>query len=188
MPKTTCCWKMNFLDFTRYSDYVLRRSRQFHKHLGLCEVSLEFCASKLLKSAAFWLSYSTSNRRTFFLRHRLQFLSSIANSQYYVDAACCYRPSSVVCRSVCLSVGLSICHTSESCKNGWTDRDAVWDVDSGGAVHWRHLANTILNSPGAATMRPPACCPIALTTCFTGHKSRPVLGAPAPLTNYLILL
>ena len=36
----------------------------------------------------------------------------------YVDAAYCYRPSSVVCRSVC--------HTSEPCKNGCTDRDAVW--------------------------------------------------------------
>jgi len=36
-------------------------------------------------------------------------------------------------------------------KNGWTDRDTVWDVDSGGSkeacviwgAHWRHLANTI---------------------------------------------
>ena len=35
-------------------------------------------------------------------------------STTYVDAACCYRPSSVVCRSVCRSV----CHTSEPCKNG----------------------------------------------------------------------
>jgi len=33
-------------------------------------------------------------------------------STTYVDAAYCYRPSSVVCRSVCLS------HYSESCKNG----------------------------------------------------------------------
>ena len=31
-------------------------------------------------------------------------------STTYVDAAYCYRPSSVVCRSVC--------HTSEPCKNG----------------------------------------------------------------------
>jgi len=35
----------------------------------------------------------------------------------------CYRPSSVVSG---LSVGLSVCHTSEPCKNGCTDRDAVW--------------------------------------------------------------
>ena len=41
-------------------------------------------------------------------------------STTYVDAAYCYRPSSVVC------------HSSEPCKNGWTDRDAVWDLDSGG--------------------------------------------------------
>jgi len=39
----------------------------------------------------------------------------------YVDAVYCYRPSSVVCRSV-----------SKPCKNGWTDRDVVWTEDSGG--------------------------------------------------------
>jgi len=33
-------------------------------------------------------------------------------SATYEDAAYCYRPSSVVCRSVCVSV----CHTSEPCK------------------------------------------------------------------------
>jgi len=31
----------------------------------------------------------------------------------YVDAAYCYRLSSVVC--------LSVCHSSEHCRNGWTD-------------------------------------------------------------------
>ena len=45
-------------------------------------------------------------------------------STTYVDAACCYRPSSVVC--------LSVCHTSEPCRNSCTDRDAVWVEDSGG--------------------------------------------------------
>jgi len=30
------------------------------------------------------------------------------------------------------SVCLSVCHDRESCKNWWTDRDAVWVVDSGG--------------------------------------------------------
>jgi len=45
----------------------------------------------------------------------------------YVDAAYCYRPSSVVCRSACRSV----CHTSEPCKNGWTDRDADLVEESG---------------------------------------------------------
>ena len=42
--------------------------------------------------------------------------------RYY--AAYCYRPSNVVC--------LSVCHTSEPCKNGWTNRDAVLVEDSGG--------------------------------------------------------
>jgi len=41
----------------------------------------------------------------------------------YVDVAYCYRPISIVCRTVC--------HTSESCKNGWTDRGAVWVEVSG---------------------------------------------------------
>ena len=58
-------------------------------------------------------------------------------STTYVDAANSYRPSSVVCRSVCLSV----CHTSEPCKNGCTDRAAVWVEDLGGLwephIRWR---------------------------------------------------
>jgi len=45
-------------------------------------------------------------------------------STAYVDAAYCYRPSSLVFRSVC--------HCSEPCENGSTDRDAVWAEDSGG--------------------------------------------------------
>jgi len=40
----------------------------------------------------------------------------------YVDAAYCYRPSSVVCQSV---------GHSEPCRNGWTDQDAVSAEDSG---------------------------------------------------------
>jgi len=49
-------------------------------------------------------------------------------STTYVDAAYCYRPSSVVC----WSVGRSVCHTSEPCKNGWIDRDTEWVEDSSG--------------------------------------------------------
>jgi len=50
----------------------------------------------------------------------------------YVDTACCYRTSSVVCRCVCQSVGFSVCHASEPCKNGLTYWDAVWVDYSGG--------------------------------------------------------
>ena len=74
---------------------------------------------------------------------------------------------------------MTLCH--ELCKNGWTDRDAVWVVDSGGSkkacirwgAHWRHLANTIEPSMcgGDAVY-----CQITLTTCcnifsltFTGQ-------------------
>jgi len=42
--------------------------------------------------------------------------------------ACCYKRSGVVCLSVCLSV----CYDCEPCKDGQTDRDSVWVVDSGG--------------------------------------------------------
>jgi len=33
---------------------------------------------------------------------------------------------------VAWSVGLSVCNDCKPRKNGWTDRDAVWDVNSGG--------------------------------------------------------
>jgi len=29
-------------------------------------------------------------------------------NDFYLDAACCYQPSSLVCRSICLSVCLSV--------------------------------------------------------------------------------
>ena len=48
-------------------------------------------------------------------------------STTYVDSAYCNQPRSVVCLSVCLSV----CHISETCKNGSTNRDTVWVVHSG---------------------------------------------------------
>ena len=47
------------------------------------------------------------------------FLGHITRTTY-VDAVYYYRPSSVVC------------HTSEPCKNGWTDQDAVCVEDLGG--------------------------------------------------------
>jgi len=58
------------------------------------------------------------------------------------------------------------------CKNGWTDRNAVWDVDSGRGpkeacsrwgAHWCNLANTIEPSvcSGDAGL-----CQITLTTCL----------------------
>jgi len=50
------------------------------------------------------------------------------HSTTYIDMAYCYRPSSVVCLSICLSV----CHSSEPYKNGWTDQDAIWDAESRG--------------------------------------------------------
>jgi len=49
-------------------------------------------------------------------------------STTYLDAAYCYRLSSVVCLLVCRSV----CYGSDPCKSGWTDRDDVLIEDSGG--------------------------------------------------------
>jgi len=49
-------------------------------------------------------------------------------STTYLDAAYCYRRSSVVC----LSVRLSVCHNRGPYMNGWTYRDAVRIMGSGG--------------------------------------------------------
>jgi len=78
----------------------------------------------------------------------------------------------VLARSVgCLSVCRSVYHDRESCKNGWTDRDAVWvwtrvsprkhvlDV----SAHWRNLANTIEPSMYGSDA---ALCLVTLTTCL----------------------
>ena len=66
----------------------------------------------------------------------------------YVDAAYCYRRTSVVCRSVCLSVS----HCSEPCKNGCTDRDTFWDVDSSGpkepSIRWGSIPTQRCNFEG----------------------------------------
>jgi len=66
---------------------------------------------------------------------RVQFFSVTRCT--YVDVAYCYRPSSVVC--------LSICHSGEPCKNGSTDEDAVWVEDSGGAGN--HVSDGGSRSP-----------------------------------------
>jgi len=63
-------------------------------------------------------------------------------STTYVYASYCYRPSSVVCRSVG--------HTSDPCKNGWSERDAVWVEHSSGpkeaCIRW--CAQCTLAPPG----------------------------------------
>ena len=80
-------------------------------------------------------------------------LDHIARTMY-VDVVYCYRPSSVVCRLVC--------HNSEPCKNGWTNREAVWVVGSDWPkkscirwdAHWRYLANTIYRQHSAQRKAP----------------------------------
>jgi len=54
----------------------------------------------------------------------LPFDVSIFRQHQLAIAAYCYRRSSAVCMCVCLCVG----HVREPCKDGWTDRDAVWGL------------------------------------------------------------
>jgi len=75
--------------------------------------------------------------------------------QYHIDEAYCYRWCSVVCLSICLSKSWAL-------QNGWTDRDAVWDVHSGRPKEARirygvHICanwRIRLNRPYAVAMRP----------------------------------
>jgi len=53
-------------------------------------------------------------------------------STTYVGAACCYRPSSMVCQSVCLLVCQSVTLVRPAKTAGCNDRDAAWVKDSGG--------------------------------------------------------
>jgi len=77
----------------------------------------------------------------------------------------------VVTHQVAWSVCLSVCHSREPCKNGWTYRDAVWILNSGGPkepcvtwqAHWRNLANTIVPSACGGDA---ALFQIILTTCL----------------------
>jgi len=74
-----------------------------------------------------------------------------------------FRP--IVTDWVSLSVGPSIClsvwHSSEPCKNGWTDRDAVWDEDSEKSkeprIRWR--CRSVFHGKGQ----------------FLGERGRPVV-------------
>jgi len=63
----------------------------------------------------------------------------------YIDAAYCYRWSSVVC------------HDCQPCKNGWTNQAAIWAVDLSGTKE------ACLNYPCVAAMRPFS--QTTLTTC-----------------------
>jgi len=58
--------------------------------------------------------------------------------QCTVDEAYYCRWNSAVC--------LSACHNSEPCKNGWTDWDFVWDMDSGGreTMYWMDVTSRSL--------------------------------------------
>jgi len=67
-------------------------------------------------------------------------------STTYVDAARCYRLSSVVCRSVCLTHWWAL-------QKWQTDRDAVWVEDSGGpkepCIRWgsRSPMERVISNP-----------------------------------------
>ena len=81
----------------------LHEMNSYHDESLLLLLPLDLTTdSRMTNCSVFWLHRSTT----------------------YVDAVHCYRRSSVVC--------LSVCRDRETYKNSWTDRYAVWDMDSGG--------------------------------------------------------
>ena len=102
----------------------------------------------------------------------------------YIGAACCYRPSSVVCQSVCHShedmlddtlpwvvqKWLNQLRCLSGCGLGWAEVSMFYM-----AAHWRHLANTI--EPCAVAMRPyvkllwPLVTIITINYSVTGSKN-----------------
>jgi len=105
------------------------------------------------------------------------FLGRIALLLTYVRLIVTYRVAWSVCRSVC--------HSSELCKNGWTDRFVVWVVDSGWPegstssivfARWRQCAlmgghtgatgRIRFYRPSAAAMRPYVKLLVIITWCY----------------------
>jgi len=78
----------------------------------------------------------------------------------FLDCITVLRMWHIVTDGVAWSVCRSVCHSSEPCKNGWTNRDAFWVVDSGGpkepCIRWGS------SSPGGKWQ-------------FWGKKGRPIL-------------
>ena len=70
---------------------------------------------------------------------------ALASAGLYADAAYCYRRICVVCMPICHGVEL------EPCKNGWTNQDAIWVMESGGPKEpdgdgdWGPCERTILS-------------------------------------------
>ena len=99
-------------------------------------------------------------RRRCGLLSKNHLFSRLHLSTMYVDAAYCEQ-FSVVYQSVCLLVYQSVSDSHEPCKNGWTEWDTIWDVDSHGPkealfdrVHIGTTWRIRLNRPHAVAMRP----------------------------------
>jgi len=102
-------------------------------------------------------------------------------STTYVDAACCYRPSSVVCRSVFTLVSRAkMAEQSDLLFGLWTPVGRrnhkfgrihqVAPMCPRVTAHWRHLANTTEPSVCGGDA---ALCQITLTTCYYySHRHR----------------
>ena len=103
-------------------------------------------------------------------------------STTYVDVAYCYRPCSVICRSVYLSV----CRTNESCKNGCTDRDAVWIEDLGGpkepCIRWGFKSpigrGNFLGGKGRPLVKYMDILPLSVQKRLNRSRCRLVCGLP----------
>ena len=77
-----------------------------------------------------WLNDSCAWRCDFMSNYfdRLLLLGRIACIAWMRPVATCVlRSVTCVCLCVCLRLFVCVClHVGKSCKNGWTDRDAVW--------------------------------------------------------------
>jgi len=83
-------------------------------------------------------------------------------------------------RSVCLSIWLSAClsvhvsvgHNREPYRNGWTDRGAVWGVDSGGPRVPRGRGNLVRHLPVHCKGYGMSCVRSIFSTLFGGSRQR----------------
>jgi len=92
-----------------------------------------------------------------------------------------------------LSVGPSVCHASEPCKNGWTDRDAAWVEDSGGPMepcirlesrspHWK---GQLCGRKGQPTVKYRTLCSHLSKNSWTDSDTIWIVGSDWPKESWI---
>jgi len=81
--------------------------------------------------------------------------SHISNTKFCLGCvaavAACMWP--IVTDRVVWSVSLSVCSNPETCNNGWTDRDAIWDVDLSGPKELCEMGSSQIPPWGEAFLK-----------------------------------